>query len=326
MRKDFFAIRLNNTSLLKRLKQLMMNERKVQSLFISHLAEVDRRRLYAVEGFSSLCSYCVQVLGLSESSALKRIQVARLSRKFPQVSWLLEEGKISLTALSRVAPHIKDSNVDFILKEAIGRSIRELDNFLAGLFPRPEPFDRIKPLSEERVHFSFVAGREFEKDLERGKELLRHKYPEGKLKDVLGDALRSLLNSKDRNQKKKLEGKRPVTQRQESSRYIPELLKQQVWERDEGKCAYVSPQGRRCATKAWLEWDHIKAWGLGGTSHDPGNVRLLCRTHNRLSADQSFGSAFMETTIRSKQHSPGNATSQCCRVARSIGRLPTLEV
>src|ERR1700722_20495591 len=84
---------MQDQELLQTLKALMKTERKGQAEFLFHLAEVDIRQLYLPEGFPSLFAYCTQVLGLSESSSAKRIQVVRLSRRFPQVLELMREGK-----------------------------------------------------------------------------------------------------------------------------------------------------------------------------------------------------------------------------------------
>ncbi|MBI4040285.1 MAG: HNH endonuclease, partial [Deltaproteobacteria bacterium] len=72
------------------------------------------------------------------------------------------------------------------------------------------------------------------------------------------------------------------------SRYIPMSTKQEVWKRDEGKCTYESPQGRRCEERAYLEVDHIQPFALGGKA-ELENLRLLCSTHNRYRAQLTFG-------------------------------------
>ncbi len=57
------------------------------------------------------------------------------------------------------------------------------------------------------------------------------------------------------------------------SRYISDAVKQEVMERDEGKC-------RQCGTTENLEFDHIIPVSKGGASR-PENLQLLCRRHNR---------------------------------------------
>jgi hypothetical protein len=56
-----------------------------------------------------------------------------------------------------------------------------------------------------------------------------------------------------------------------------------------GRCEYREPAtGRRCEGRHLLEVDHIQPRALGGT-HEPGNLRALCRTHNLMMAERSFG-------------------------------------
>ena len=66
-----------------------------------------------------------------------------------------------------------------------------------------------------------------------------------------------------------------------SGRAIPAAVKQEVWQRDGGRCRYVDPHtGRRCTSRHLLQIDHVLPYALGGGS-DPANLRLLCHAHHR---------------------------------------------
>ena len=66
-----------------------------------------------------------------------------------------------------------------------------------------------------------------------------------------------------------------------SGRAIPAAVKQEVWQRDRGRCRYADPHtGRRCTSRHLLQIDHVLPHGLGGGS-DPANLRLLCHAHHR---------------------------------------------
>lgn len=67
MRTDIVALRMNNDQLLQTLKDLASEEKRIQSQFLGYLAEVDSRRLYAVEGYPSLFAFLTGYLGYSES-------------------------------------------------------------------------------------------------------------------------------------------------------------------------------------------------------------------------------------------------------------------
>ena len=147
--------------------------------------------------------------------------------------------------------------------------------------------DRLTPLSAERIKFQFTGSEALRKKLQRARELLRHKYPSGQLEDIFDEALEALLDKKDpeRQLARKTSRRDQITTEKTSdakpSRYIPQAVKDKVWSRDHGCCQYVSPDGARCQERGGLEYDHIRPWALNGSSTDPANIRLLCRTHNQ---------------------------------------------
>ena len=72
---------------------------------------------------------------------------------------------------------------------------------------------------------------------------------------------------------------------------MPAAVRDAVWVRDAGRCAFLSPEGERCPATRWLEIDHIIPFALGGSSDDMANLRLFCRAHNQLLARRIFGEA-----------------------------------
>ncbi len=64
--------RLSNAELLARITQLAAREQEATAALIAHLAELDARRLYLAEGYSSLFVCCTQVLHLAEHAAYGR--------------------------------------------------------------------------------------------------------------------------------------------------------------------------------------------------------------------------------------------------------------
>src|SRR5437667_1179570 len=77
-------------------KSLARSEREATADLIAHLAELDARRLYlGAGGFSSLFSYCTDVLRLSEAEAYNRIEAARAARRFPAILDMLGDGALT---------------------------------------------------------------------------------------------------------------------------------------------------------------------------------------------------------------------------------------
>lgn len=117
--------RLSDVDLLAEVKRIAGREREVTAALVASLAEVDARRLYISAGYSSLFSYCVQSLGLSEDAAYYRIEAARAARKFPVILQCLAEGRLTLTAVRLLAPHLTEDNHSiFSRKPAGGRNGR----------------------------------------------------------------------------------------------------------------------------------------------------------------------------------------------------------
>jgi 5-methylcytosine-specific restriction endonuclease McrA len=150
------------------------------------------------------------------------------------------------------------------------------------------------PPPVRRVHFSFTGDEALLRDYERAKELSRHKWPAGKMEDVFAGALRVLLDKIDPDRRRRRKERARRIAAGARSRNIRRAVKDEVWDRDGGRCSYAAPGGRVCGARAGLEFDHVRPWALGGGSGDAGNVRLLCRTHNDLEARRAFGGAFVD--------------------------------
>src|SRR5436190_2161641 len=84
-----------------------------------------------------MLAYCMGELRLSEDAAKKRIQVARVGRTFPQVLHALAAGRVHLTGLGIIAPHVGPQNVDDLLAAAEHKSKPEIERLIAERCPRP---------------------------------------------------------------------------------------------------------------------------------------------------------------------------------------------
>jgi len=65
--------------------------------------------------------------------------------------------------------------------------------------------------------------------------------------------------------------------------------KREVWQRDQGRCAYSSAN-RRCTETAFLEFHHVVPYVDRGAA-TAENIELRCRSHNQYEALLLFGSA-----------------------------------
>ena len=126
---------VNDADLLRGLVRLSHCGRVNDANLIAHIAEVDRRRLYAPAGCTSMHVYCVSRLGLSDDAAYKRIQAARAARKFPVLFEAVRDGRLHLTAICMLAPHLKPENVDELVAAATRRRNFEIRAYLVQRFP-----------------------------------------------------------------------------------------------------------------------------------------------------------------------------------------------
>ena len=83
-------------------------------------------------------TYSTEVLHLSEAEAYLRIAVARASREHPVLLTMLADGRLHLTGIAKLAPHLTRENRDQLLERAIHKSKREIEELVAALAPRPD--------------------------------------------------------------------------------------------------------------------------------------------------------------------------------------------
>ena len=145
-----FLTTLSDRDLLEKATHLAGYERRATTELIAALAEVDARRLYLGEGCSSLFTYCVQVLHLSEHAAYGRIEAARAARKYPVILDSLSQGVLTLTSVTLLAPHLTRDNHLTVLASAQSKSKREVEQIVAALRPRPDEPAIVRKLPAQR--------------------------------------------------------------------------------------------------------------------------------------------------------------------------------
>ncbi|MEZ4225430.1 MAG: hypothetical protein R3B13_31045 [Polyangiaceae bacterium] len=133
----------------------------VFAALLAHLAEVETRRLYRERACSSLYTYCVYELRMSEDAAQRRVQAARLVRKFPELLDVVAAGELHLTGLLLLGPHLTHENLAQVLLLAKHRSKREILALVRRLDPQPNAPARIEPLGAAVV--TAVCGGPWEK-------------------------------------------------------------------------------------------------------------------------------------------------------------------
>jgi 5-methylcytosine-specific restriction endonuclease McrA len=143
--------------LLRRLGELVSRSRRVEADLVSHLGEVDERKLYAREACPSMFVYCTERLHLSEAEAFLRITVARAARVHPLLLAMLGDGRLHLSGIARLVPLLKLDNRDALLLRATHLSKRRIVELVAELSPRPDVPAVMRKLPQGRAGQSSQA-------------------------------------------------------------------------------------------------------------------------------------------------------------------------
>jgi 5-methylcytosine-specific restriction endonuclease McrA len=139
---------LDNETLRGDLHHHVAEERPHTAVVIAHIAEFDARRLHLAEAYPSMFAYCVGELGFSEDAAYKRIQAGRAARRFPRLFVDVAEGRLHLSAVCLLAPHLTEANLDELVAMATHRSKAQIE---VGLASRVAPSTAAAPAPRARV-------------------------------------------------------------------------------------------------------------------------------------------------------------------------------
>lgn len=153
--------------------------------------------------------------------------------------------------------------------------------------------DSIRLEAPGLLRVTFQAGVAFGEKLERVRGLLGRRN--GRVASVLDVVLDEYLIRHDPSRRQS----RARSSQGKPTRRVFRWVRDIVWRRDGGRCAFVSSDGVRCGARSRLEYDHIHPWALGGASDDPDNIRLLCRAHNLRSARRIFGERVPQARLAS---------------------------
>jgi 5-methylcytosine-specific restriction endonuclease McrA len=319
---------LTNQALLRDLATLVAQDRSTTAAILTHLAEVDARKLYLPAAYPSMFAWCLGELHLSEDSAGRRIRAARAGRQFPVIFTALAEGRLHLSGIVLLAPHLTSENADDLITAATHKTKAEIEVLLAERFPMPdlvtvvepiatvpvplptcqdhvcerseqpapgrvtEPLrPKITPLAPQRFGLQVTISEQTHEKLRRAQELLSHAVPGGDVAQVLDRALDALIAQLERQRIAATSKPRPG-RRTKSARHVPAHVRREVWKRDQGQCTFVADNGHRCESRTRLEFDHVHPVARGGEG-TIANLRLRCRAHNQFEAERVYGERFM---------------------------------
>ena len=232
-------------------------------MLLARLAEIDARKLYVLAGYSSMYAYCVDELRLSEDEAKRRIQAARAARRFPAIFEALAEGRLHLTGIGLLAPHLSDENARALIEAASNKGKTEIEELLARHFEIPEMPVRLltpmhapsetaplagegalehlpklqnvmPPALAERYRLQLDIARSTRDKLRHAQALLSHAVPSGDAAEVIDRALDVLILKLESRKTGRAQRPRPESARTPKGRHVPAHVRRAVWERDQG--------------------------------------------------------------------------------------------
>ena len=218
-----------------------------------------------------------------------------LARRFPQPDVAARVRKLPTPAgaASDVAP--TDAPVTDPCPPVVGREPLATAPALspwteapsAHVVPPPAPA-RVRPLAPERYEIRFTASGEMREKLRVAQDLLGHAIPSGDIAQVFDRALTLLVADLSRKKFAATERPRQSRGQSEDSRNIPAEVKRGVDARDQRRCAFVAPSGRRCGERRFLEYHHVVPYAAGGLP-TLENIQLRCRAHNGHEIERFYG-------------------------------------
>jgi hypothetical protein len=290
---------LSESELLIQTETAAKIEQSATFALLEYLCEVDQRRAFAIDLYTSLFDYLVRGLGYSESQSAERVAAVRLIRQNDQARESLQAGKLTLTSAAQIQRFIqterKVSNqpvtperANVLIETCSSKSKREVEKFLFNEASAPTKIamqERTRQISPSAFEIKLTLSSNAQAKLARARELIHTET----MAEVFERALDALINAKEKSLGKttiKTLPTPPATEEtallpnSQNPRYIPANFKRIIYARSKGQCEYLNHKGTRCLSQKYLELDHITPVAVGGKS-EITNLRHLCRNHNQ---------------------------------------------
>src|SRR6187397_1806956 len=239
---------LADDELLAGLSSVVGRRNQITAEFLAYLAELDERQLFLDLGFASLFEYCVEKLGLCESTSGRHIAAARVCRNHPEVFALVASGALHASALSLLRKHLTPDNAGELFELCAHRSARKVEELLAARFPRPDVRDVARRLTRFAIPEGVPGQAGLTLDVERAPETMPTEPPQRKPSVRLQQAL---LESRSREPATALAAaEAPKSRRLEplsAARYVVHFTAdgefRELLERVRGLAGHRLPQG-----------------------------------------------------------------------------------
>lgn len=276
---------LSDQALLEQTQLLVRKEKEILSEILTHLEEVRKRRLFCELGCGSLFQYCVKHLGYSEDQAYRRVNALKLMKEIPDVQSQIAQGELTLSTLTVAQSLFKtDQSVDKkeVLLALKNKTKREAEKVV-------REFSSKMPVESKKVLLSLSKAQEEKWNAVKAK-LSHCNLKEEEVLERLCDFFLDPKPTPKSSPKVVVENAAPrpapsrnsaLVQKSPAGSRPTKSIQREVFCKANHKC-------ENCGSLYALEIDHKKPRSLGGT-HDPKNLRILCRACNQRAAIQMLG-------------------------------------
>ena len=249
----------------KDLLELRKKEKRISSEILDKLQLMEDCKAYLKMGHHSLFDYLVRGLGYSEATAYQRQACVRLASEVPEIKEKIDQGSLSLSAVTIVYKHIRKKPVvekREVLKVIENKPTREVKKLFAEAI---EPIKIKKTEYQDKVYVRLELTHEQSNKLERLKALKSHKFT---LESLLENLIEKELKEFEKTDFKLTKSKKP--------RQISKHLRNHVLKTSNYSCQYPG-----CQSNHFLQVDHIVPVRFGGDQRIE-NLQVLCASHNLM--------------------------------------------
>ena len=323
--------KLRDTELLASTKSLVEREREITTQVLRHLAEIERRKLFADLRYGSLFDYAVRELKYSEAAAARRIQAMRLLREIPELESKIESGVLSLSNIAQAQSYFRDMKKAEperalrvedkleVLAKLEDKSAREGERILLSMTPPSVlPRERERIVSPEHTEVKFLIDQKLKSKLDEVRSLLGPKGSSMTLAELM---LEMASLSSERLQEKRFGKQRTILARRQNETEPSDVRtngsESEIANSDVGvdrprstkggarRTRYVSRAVKHaiwaraggkcsaCGSRHRLQFDHVQPHALGGDA-SVGNIQLLCASCNIRRGVKTFGPAALQ--------------------------------
>lgn len=247
--------RLSDEQLVEETLRLATRECEATARLVAALVELDSRRLYLAQGYSSLFAYCTRGLHFSEHAPQALIERAR--QKTTKEVELLVAGlqpKPPVPSTIRTLPVVqseRETSEPHLAASVVAQPPAVPDT------PPPSRRPLVKPLSAQSYRLQITMSVGTHDKLRRAQALMRHRVPTGDPATICDHALDALIREVEKGKCARVERPRAGRASVDGSRHIPASVKREVWKRDEARCVFEGANGQRCAETDFLEFHHV---------------------------------------------------------------------